>query len=85
MKAEMEVIQKSNTWQLVDPPTEFTPIDIKWVFKTKFNENGHIEKCKAILVAKGYAQMYEIYYTKVFALVARLDTMRSLLALVPHN
>ncbi|XP_027368846.1 uncharacterized protein LOC113874831 [Abrus precatorius] len=52
MKVEMEAIEKNNTWQLVDPPAEVTPIGIKWVFKTKFNENGHVEKYKARLVAK---------------------------------
>ena len=53
--AEMKPIKKNNTWQLVDPPAGVTPIGIKGVFKTKFNENGHVEKYKAKLVAKGYA------------------------------
>jgi len=51
----MKPIKKNNTWQLVDPPAGVTPIGIKGVFKTKFNENGHVEKYKAKLVAKGYA------------------------------
>ena len=57
------------------------PINVKWIFKTKLNESGQIEKYEARLVAKGYAQRFDIDYTEVFAPVARLDTVRVLLAL----
>jgi hypothetical protein len=40
------------------------------VYKTKLNENGEIDKHKAQLVAKGYAQQHGIDYTEVFAPVA---------------
>jgi len=43
-----------------------------------------VEKYKARLVPKGYAQHYGVDYTKVFTLVARLDTIRVILA-VQHN
>lgn len=35
-----------------------TPIGVKWVYKTKFNEDGEVEKYKSRLLAKGYAQCY---------------------------
>jgi len=85
MKVEMEAIRKNNTWQLVDPPTGVIPVKIKWVFKTKFNENGQVEKYKARLMVKGYSQRYGINYTEVFAPVARLDTIRMLLALAAQS
>jgi hypothetical protein len=31
------------------------PIGVKWVYKTKLNANGTINKHKAIMVVKGYA------------------------------
>ena len=54
---------------------------MKWVFKTKLNENGQVDKDRAQLVAKGYNQQYGVDYAEVFALVARLDTIRVVLSL----
>nr|KYP40552.1 hypothetical protein KK1_038107 [Cajanus cajan] len=56
MDTEMKEIEKNNTWELVDILDGVKPIGVKWIFKTKFNEHGQIEKYKARLVAKGYAQ-----------------------------
>ena len=43
-------------------------------------------KYKAILVAKGFVQEYGVDYNEKFALVARLDTIRMVLAItVQHN
>jgi len=47
MDSDMKAIEKNNTWELVDPPRNVTPIGVKWVFKTKLNERGQIEKYKA--------------------------------------
>ncbi|XP_058757060.1 uncharacterized mitochondrial protein AtMg00820-like [Vicia villosa] len=80
MEAEMEAIEKNQTWKLADLPKDAKPIGVRWVFKTKLNENGDVEKHKARLVVKGYAQRYGVYYTEVFAPVARLDTIQTILA-----
>ena len=47
-------------------------IGMKWVYKTKFNENGEIDKHKTRLVVKGYSQQQGVDYTEVFAPVARM-------------
>ena len=54
---------------------------MKWIYKTKFNENGEVNKYKARLVAKGYTQQHGIDYTEVFAIVARMETVRLVVAL----
>lgn len=54
---------------------DFKAIGVKWVYKTKLNEDGEVEKYKARLVVKGYAQSYGVDYTEVFGPVARLDTI----------
>ena len=60
-------------------------IGVKWIYKTKLNEKGEIDKYKARLVALGYAQKHGIDYTEVFAPVARWDTIRLILAMAAHH
>ena len=81
MVKEMEAIERNQTWELTDLPKGVKPIGVKWVFKNKFKENGEIDKFKARLVAKGYAQHYGVDYTKVFAPVAKLDTIHIILSM----
>ncbi|CAL9020197.1 unnamed protein product, partial [Prunus brigantina] len=81
MNAELEMIEKNNTWELVERPANKPVIGVKWVFKTKLNLDGTVQKHKARLVAKGYAQKPGIDYNETFAPVARLDTIRTLIAL----
>lgn len=85
MESEIKSIEKNNTWELTALPDGFTPIGVKWVYKTKLNEDGEVDKHKARLVAKGYAQCYGIDYTEVFAPVARLDTIRSIIAVAAQS
>lgn len=66
MDSEMEVIKKNNTWELMELPAGGKVIGVKWVYKTKLNDNGEIDKHKARLAAKGYAQQHGIDYTEVF-------------------
>ena len=58
---------------------------MKWVYKTKYNEHGKIDKHKARLVAKGYSQKHGVDYTKFFAPVARMDTVRMIIALATQK
>lgn len=56
MEMEINSIEENNTWELVDLPEGAKVIGVKWIFKTKFNEKGDVDKFKARLVAKGYHQ-----------------------------
>jgi hypothetical protein len=56
-------------------------IGLKWVFKAKKDAAGIITKYKARLVAKGYVQRQGVDFDEVFAPVARLESVRFLLAL----
>ena len=71
MDLEIKAIEKNGTWELTTLPVGAKRIGVKWVFKTKLNENGEVDKYKARLVAKGYSQQFGIDYNEVFAHVAR--------------
>lgn len=79
MDDEINSIMKNETWTLQHLPEGAKSIGVKWIFKTKLNERGEISKYKARLVAKGYSQKEGIDYTEVYAPVARMDTIRTIL------
>ena len=55
MKAEIRMIEKNKTWELVDRPKQQKVIGVRWVFRTKLNPDGSVSKLKARLVVKGYS------------------------------
>ena len=85
MDQEIQTIEKNDTWELIVLPLGGKTIGVKWVFKTKFNDNGEVDKYKARLVAKGYCQQYGIDYVEIFAPVARLDTIRIVISLATQK
>lgn len=85
MESELESIERNGTWFLTELPRGAKKIGVKWVYKTKLNERGEVDKFKARLVAKGYAQQQGVDYNEVFAPVARWDTIRMILALAAQE
>ncbi|GJT36330.1 retrovirus-related pol polyprotein from transposon TNT 1-94 [Tanacetum coccineum] len=70
----------NDVWELVPQPRNMTIIGTKWVFRNKLDENGIVSQNKARLVAQGYNQQEGINYDETYALVARLESIRILLA-----
>ena len=78
---EMDSILSNNTWVLVDLPTSSKPIGCKWVFRRKYNTNVSVQTFKVRLVAKGFKQKKGVDYFDTYASVARITSIRVLLAL----
>ena len=85
MEVEMKAIEDNRTWVVSNLPPKQKAIGLKWVFKVKKDPDGKVVKHKARLVAKGYAQRQGVDFDEVFAPVARIETVRVLLALAAHG
>lgn len=67
----MKSIEKNGTWQIMELTNEKNAIGLKWLFKTKFAADSSLQKHKARLVGKGYAQQYDDDFEETFSPVTR--------------
>ena len=85
MDEEIECIEKNQTWELVDVPKDKDVISVKWIYKTKQDVDGNVQKNKAIMVARGFTQKPGINFNELFAPIACTDTVRTVLAIAAQN
>ena len=77
---EMQSIMGNNIWVLMDLPPTCKPIGCKWIFQKHMKIDGTIDKFKARLVAQGFIQKLGIDHFDTYAPVARITTIRLLVA-----
>ncbi|GKF43866.1 retrovirus-related pol polyprotein from transposon TNT 1-94 [Tanacetum coccineum] len=80
MQEELNQFIANDVWELVSQPKNMTMIGTKWVFRNKLDENGVVSRNKARLVAQCYNQQKGIDYDETYAPIARLESIRILLA-----
>ena len=81
MKSEIESMYENKVWTLTDLPDDRRAIENKWIFKKKTDADGNVTIYKARLVAKGYRQVQGIDYDETFSPVAKLKSVRIMLAI----
>ena len=69
MQEEMEALHKNKTCDLVPLSQRRKAIGNKWVYKIKHDGNDQVERYRARLVVKGFAQKESIDFNEIFSLV----------------
>ena len=78
---ELKAFEENGLWEVMIPPTSSHVLHNKWVFETKTDANGDIERYKDRLVARGNEQLFGVDYTLTFAAVMELSTVKVILVL----
>ncbi|KAH9669465.1 retrovirus-related pol polyprotein from transposon RE1 [Citrus sinensis] len=81
MLEELDALHQNNTWSLVPRPVNTNIVGSKWVYRTKFKEDGSIDKYKARLVAQGYTQIPGLDFEETFSPVIKPTTIRLIFSL----
>lgn len=81
MDTELQALESNQTWSVVSLPHGKSVVGCRWVYKAKFRADGTLERYKARLVAKGYTQQEGVDYFETFSPVAKIVTVRTILAL----
>ncbi|KAK1698754.1 hypothetical protein QYE76_015451 [Lolium multiflorum] len=86
MHEELNNFKRNKVCTLVEKPKEcHNVIGTKWIFKNKQDEFGNVVRNKARLVAQGFSQVEGIDFGETYAPVARLESIRILLAYASHH
>ncbi|GMF54260.1 unnamed protein product [Phytophthora fragariaefolia] len=67
VEVELRAISMNATWELVDIPTDGNIISAKWMFKLKFDNKDELERFKARLVVRSFAQKFGIDFAETFS------------------
>jgi len=67
IQEEIEALHRNHTWKLVALPAGRKAIGNKWVYKIKRDSNDQVERYRARLVVKGYAQKEGVDFNEIFS------------------
>ncbi|GAA0149435.1 transmembrane signal receptor [Lithospermum erythrorhizon] len=80
MQAKIQTLENNHTWTLASLPPGKQALGSRWIYKVKHKLDGTVERFKARLVVFGNHHIEGIDYSDTFALVARMVTVRTFLA-----
>ena len=76
IKEEFDALESNGVWVVVVPSKDSHVLHTKWVFKTKTDADGAIERFKARLVACGNEQLFGVDYGLTFAAEMEMSTVK---------
>lgn len=81
MITEVKSILKNDTWIMSDRVDSEKTIGSRIVLRNKYKADGTLERRKARLVAQGFSQQPGVHFNETFAPVARMGSIRMLMAI----
>lgn len=81
MQVEINALEANNTWVITSLPLGKKVVGCKWIYKVKYKVDGSLDRYKARLVAKGFTQTHGLDFFHTFAPVAKMTSVRHILAL----
>ena len=85
MSREYDALVNNGTWELVPSIPSHNIVGCKWIYRTKRNSNGTIDRYKARLVAKGFHQRPRVDYHDTFSPVVKPTTIQLVLSLATSH
>jgi hypothetical protein len=83
MQEELNNFTRNEVWSLVERPKQ-NVIKTKWVIRNK-QDHGVVTRNKTRLVAQGFTQIEGLDFGETYTPVARLESIRILLAYAAHQ
>ncbi|GAW05221.1 Gag-Pol polyprotein [Lentinula edodes] len=81
MEAEVRTLIQKECWEFVPLPPNANLMGGRWTYAIKFDATGNLLKWKARYVAQGYTQIQGLDYDKTYGGVARMESVRLVLAI----
>jgi hypothetical protein len=85
VELEMQRLLEMETWELVKPPPQAHILTCKWVFDLKTKPDGSVERFKARLTIRGFAQKEGVDYEETYANTAAKTSVRAFFAMVCYE
>nr|GEY93343.1 retrovirus-related Pol polyprotein from transposon TNT 1-94 [Tanacetum cinerariifolium] len=85
MKSKIQSMYDNQVWNLVDTTLGLKTLGCKWIFKKKTYMDGKVYTYKTRLVTMGYTQTHGIDYEETFSTVAKIRSIRIMLAIVAFH
>ena len=67
MQDEIRSMNTNGVWDLEQIPKGAKTVGCKWVYKTKYDSKGNVERFKARLMAKDFTQKEGVNYNETFS------------------